>query len=466
MIELRPYQQDFATDIANAMRCGYRRVIGSMATGSGKGTVAAHWAARAASKARRVLVLAHRKELIEDLSDRIGGHGVRHGLIASGRSMDLSEPVQVGSVDSVARRLHLLPPFDLLIQDEAHHLIEGNKWGRVIDAWPRAFLLGLTATPQRLSGEGLGVGHGGYFEQLVLGPTAEWLTDNGFLARARVLSPPGVDLSRIRSFDTPTGKARAVEILSSGQAMGDPIGHYLREIAPIHKGTVVGFCISVSHADAVAEAYRRAGIAAASLDGKTDKTLRRQLLRDLGDGTLKALFSCEIISEGTDIPSVTGAQLLRPTDSLSLYLQQVGRALRPSLGKPHATILDHVGNANRHGLPTDPREWTLEGKVGRKVGEPALSVRVCPRCFSTMRSGQPRCIDCGHEFVAERREITVVEGELVEVQRRERRQEQATAATLEDLIQIGKRRGMKSPAGWARHVLAAREAKGLRRVAA
>ena len=460
MTNLRPYQSDFTAEISAAMRHGCRRVLGTMPTGSGKGTVAAYMAASAAAKGHRVMILAHRKELIEDLSGRIGSHGVRHGLVAAGRSMDLSQQVQVGSVDTVARRLHMLPSPTLIIQDEAHHLVEGNKWGKVIAAWPSAYLVGLTATPQRLSGEGLGVGHGGYFQQLVLGPTAQWLTDNGYLARARVLSPPGVDLSRIRSFDTPTGKARAAEILSTGQAMGDPIGHYLREIAPIHKGTVVGFCVSVAHAGAVAEAYRRVGIPAAALDGKTDKDLRRQLLRDLGDGTLKALFSCEIISEGTDIPSVTGAQLLRPTDSLSLYLQQVGRALRPSPGKPHAVILDHVGNANRHGLPTDPREWTLEGKVGRKAGEPALSVKVCPKCFSCMPSAKQVCPDCGHEFTPERRELVHVDGELVEIQRRERRQEQGTAQTLDDLIAIGKRRGMKYPRAWAQHVLAARQAKG------
>jgi superfamily II DNA or RNA helicase len=477
MIELRPYQELFTANISTALAI-HRRVVGTMATGSGKGTVAAFMAERAASRGHRVLVLAHRKELIEDLSGRIGGHGVRHGLIAAGRSMDLSQAVQVGSVDTVARRLRLIPAPTLIIQDEAHHLIEGNKWGRVIDAWPDAYLVGLTATPQRLSGEGLGEGHGGYFRQLIQGPTAQWLTDEGYLSRARVLAPPGFDLSGIRRFDTATGKARASEVLRSGQAMGDPVGHYRREIAPIHNGTVLGFCVSVPNAEGYAQLYRDAGIPAACLHGDTEPALRRQLIADLGSGVLKALFSCEIISEGTDIPSVSGVQLLRPTDSLTLYLQQVGRGLRPIYapgrdlstregrlqaiadgGKPWTVVLDHVGNSHRHGLPTDDREWTLEGKVGRQGGQAAPSVRVCPRCFSAMPSGRPVCADCGHEFVPERRELATVDGELVEVQRREARREQATAQTLEDLIQIGTRRGMKNPRGWARHVLAARGAK-------
>ena len=465
MITLYPHQEQFKNDISAALKV-HRRVVGTMATGSGKGTVAAYMAGRAAERGHRVYILAHRKELIEDLSERIGGHGVRHGLIAANRSMDLSERVQVCSVDSLARRLHKVPAPTLIIQDEAHHLIEGNKWGRVIAAWPNAFLVGLTATPQRLSGEGLGEGHGGYFRHLVLGPSPQWLTDNGpehgrtYLARARVLAPPGIDLSGIRNFDTPTGKAKAGEILRAGQAMGDPVGHYRREIAPIHNGTVLGFCISVPHATAMAELYRAAGIPAAALDGKTEPRLRRQMIQDLGSGVLKALFSCEIISEGTDIPSVTGVQLFRPTDSLSLYLQQVGRGLRWCDGKPYAVVLDHVGNSHRHGLPTDEREWTLEGKVGRQGGEKAPSVKVCPQCFSAMASVAPKCAECGFEFRPEKREIVQVDGELVEVQRREARREQSTAQTLEQLIEVGKRRQMKNPRGWAQHVLAARQAKG------
>ena len=459
-IELRPYQATFTADIAAAFRQGYRRVCGTMATGSGKGTVAAAMVARAVERGHRVYVLAHRTELVEDLSDRIGRHGIRHGLIAANRSMDLSCAVQVASVDTIVRRLHKLPAPSLIIQDEAHHLIAGNKWGKVISAWPGAYLVGLTATPQRLSGEGLGDGYGGFFQHLILGPSAAWLTEQGFLSRARVLAPPGVDLSKIRSFDTITGKARASEMLSRGQAMGDAIGHYRREIAPIHAGTVVGFCVSVSHAEAMAAAYRDAGIAAASLDGKTDRVIRRQLLRDLGNGALKALFSCEIISEGTDIPSVTGAQLLRPTDSLTLYLQQVGRALRVSPGKPHAVILDHVGNSHRHGLPTDPREWSLEGKVGGKAGERPPSVKVCSRCFCAMPSGKSVCPECGHIFTSQPREIVNVPGQLKEIQaRQQRRAEQSSARTLADLIAYGEARGMQRPHAWARHVLAAREAK-------
>jgi DNA repair protein RadD len=464
-IDLRPYQEDFTADISAAFRAGCRRVVGTMATGSGKGTVAAAMAQRAAENGHRVLILAHRKELIEDLSSRIERAGVEHGVIAANRSMDFSRRVQVASVDTIARRLHMVPEPTLIIQDEAHHLIVGNKWGKVIAAWPSAYLVGLTATPERLSGEGLGEGHGGYFQRLILGPSAEWLTEQGYLSRARVLAPPpSHQLTSIKRYDTVTGKAKVAEILSKPQAIGDPVGYYQREIAPIHSGTVLGFCINVPAAEAMEQLYRASGIPSACLHGGTDPVLRRQMITDLGAGKLKALFSCEIVSEGTDIPSVTGVQLFRPTDSLTLYLQQVGRGLRVVEGKPYAVVLDHVGNSGRHGLPTDEREWSLEGKAGRKAaGERAPSVKICPQCFAAMSSQARQCPECGHEFAPEKRELQHVPGQLQEVTRgipRARFHEQRQAQTLEDLIAVGERRGMKNPRGWARHVMAARQLKG------
>jgi DNA repair protein RadD len=481
MINFRPYQETFTADISSAFREGCRRVVGSMATGSGKGTVAAGMAQRAAAKGRMVLILAHRKELIEDLSNRIGSAGVPHGVIAANRSMDLSLPVQIASVDTIARRLHQVPAPTLIIQDEAHHLIVGNKWGKVIAAWPNAFLVGLTATPERLSGEGLGEGHGGYFQRLILGPSPQWLTDEGYLSRAKILQPPPCDeLSSIKRFDTVTGREKVQQIMMRPQAIGDPVGYYRRYIAPVHTGTVLGFCVSIPHAEMMEEMYRREGIPSASLSGKTDPQLRRQMIADLGTGKLRALFSCEIISEGTDIPSVTGVQLFRPTDSLTLYLQQVGRCLRTIYakgydlettegrlaaidagGKPFSVVLDHVGNSHRHGYPTDLHPWSLEGKAKRKQGERPPSVKVCPSCFCSMPSASQKCPECGHQFVAERRELEHIDGELIEVDpaqvARQKKREQATARTLDQLIALGKERNMRYPHVWARKVLAARQ---------
>jgi superfamily II DNA or RNA helicase len=188
-----------------------------------------------------------------------------------------------------------------------------------------------------------------------------------------------------------------------------------------------------------------------------DASTRRRLLEQLGSGELKVLTSCSLIGEGVDVPSVGGCLLLRPTQSLALHLQMIGRCLRPQEGK-EAVILDHVGNIERLGHHLDEQEWTLDG-VRKRQREAALSIRVCPSCFSALRSGTQQCPECGHAFAPQPREIVQVEGELRELERRERRAEQSSAQSFDDLVRIGHRRGMANPRGWARHVLAAREAK-------
>jgi len=237
--------------------------------------------------------------------------------------------------------------------------------------------------------------------------------------------------------------------------MGDCLTHYRRYL---DGQTAIAFCCSIAHAEAVADLFQRNGVAAASIDGTMDSPTRERLLSDLGAGRLKVLTSCALIGEGVDVPSVAGCILLRPTQSVSLHLQMIGRCLRPQPGKT-AVILDHVGNTQRLGHHLEEREWTLDG-TPKRDREAAPSVKVCPCCFSAMPSVKQVCPDCGHEFVVERRELTTVEGELKEVQQVDRKREQSRAHTLEDLIQVGKRRNMKNPIGWARHVMAARQTKG------
>jgi DNA repair protein RadD len=190
-----------------------------------------------------------------------------------------------------------------------------------------------------------------------------------------------------------------------------------------------------------------------------DSSTREQLLGDLGAGRLKVLTSCQLIGEGVDVPSVAGCILLRPTQSVSLHLQMIGRCLRPQPGKT-AVILDHVGNVLRLGHHLEEREWSLDG-TPKKTASSAIGEGL-PGSVSAVLPSAPNqlCPDCGHEFVAERRELVHVDGELEEITTVSRKREQARATTLQDLIQVGQRRNMKNPVGWARHVLAARETKG------
>jgi DNA repair protein RadD len=269
----------------------------------------------------------------------------------------------VGSVQTVVRRLALLPAPDLIIQDEAHHLVAGNVWGRVINTWPQAHLIGKTATPERLDGKGLGVEAGGYFEALVLGPSAAWLVRQCWMAKPRVFSWTGARNSKLRRRIDDFDLEQAAQAFGDRAAIGDAVSHYRRRL---HPGTAICFCCTIEHAEQMAAAFRAAGIRGASVSGSTPAEERKRPIAGLGTGEVEVLSSCMIISEGTDIPSVGGAILMRPTASLPLYLQMVGRALRPAPGKSEAVILDHVGNAHRHGLPTDEREWNLAGRHRRE----------------------------------------------------------------------------------------------------
>ena len=448
-MQLRPYQQQLITDIRLQYQMGRRRVLAVLATGGGKTVCFSYIAQSAARKGNRVCILVHRAELLEQASRSLKAMCIPHGLIQAGRSMNLTHAVQVASVGTIARRLHLLPRdfFQLVVVDEAHHTTAGT-WSKVVDHFHTAHLLGVTATPIRGDGRGLGE----HYEVMVQGPTAAWLTDNGFLARARVLAPPGFDAAGLRKrmgdYDTKQAEQRVKQI------HGDVFSHYCRHLSG---QTAIAFCFSVAHAEAVADLFQRQGVAAASIDGTMDSPTRRGLLEDLGTGRLKVLTSCALLGEGVDVPSVGGCIMLRPTASVGLHLQMIGRCLRPS-GDKVAVVLDHVGNTLNLGHHLEDREWSLDG-VKKRDREAAPSVKVCPVCFAANPANAQVCVECRHEFRPEVRELQVVPGELRELQMRARRREQGGAQTLEDLIALGHQRGMKNPHGWAKHVMAARMAR-------
>jgi len=443
-MNLRPYQQQLITDIRLQYQLGHKSVLAVLPTGGGKTVCFSYIAEQASIKGNRVLVLVHRQELLDQASRAMP---MPHGRISAGRGMDLSHAVQIASVQTLARRLHLLPRdfFQLLIVDEAHHTTAGT-WAKVIEHFHAAKLLGVTATPIRSDGRGLGE----HYQAMVEGPSAQQLTDAGFLAAAKVLAPPGFDSTGIRKrmgdFDPREAEQRV------GTIMGDCLGHYRKHLPG---QTAIAFCCSVAHAEAVADLFQRNGIAAASIDGSMDSATRRELLQRLAVGDLKVLTSCALIGEGVDVPSVGGCILLRPTASVALHLQMIGRCLHPQPGK-RAVVLDHVGNTLRLGHHLEDRDWTLEG-IKKRDREKAPSVKVCPACYAAARSAARECPECGHRFAPEVRELQVVEGELVELAARARRREQGNARDLESLRELARARGYKT--GWAERVYQARVAR-------
>jgi superfamily II DNA or RNA helicase len=456
-LTLRDYQSRAIHDLRTAYRSGARAPLLVLPTGGGKTVVFAAITAGAVERGRRVLILVHRRELIRQASAKLTWAGVEHGVIAAGFEPS-DHPVQVASVQTLARRLKLQTwQPDLIVVDEAHHAVAGT-WSQILDHWPHALRLGVTATPVRRDGRGLGA----MFDRLVLGPSMQDLTAQGFLTRARIYAPRirfQEGNLRVRSGDYAPEQAAAE--LDKPSITGDAIEHYQR----LGRGCgAIAFCCTTAHAEHVAAQFRASGITSQTVLGTTSVQDRELAINNLATGALQVLVSVDVISEGTDVPSVGCAILLRPTQSEGLYLQQVGRVLRPAPGKDHALILDHVGNVHRHGFPDDVRTWTLDDARRRtgKGGPAAPAVRTCESCFAAFKPA-PVCPCCGAECAAPAREIRQTDGELQELAReavaRARRRDQGQARTLTDLIQVGIARGMKNPAGWARHVYFARSLK-------
>lgn len=491
-IILRAFQDDAVTRLRNAIRQGFRSPLLVSPTGSGKTRMFAWLVARLVGNGKRVVVLDHRDELTAQISTALSDAGALHGLIVAGGSYyDPRVLAHVASVQTLVKRLDRVTVPDFVIIDEAHHCIAGSTWDKVVAYWraanPNLVLIGVTATPERLSGEGLGQ----VFDCMVLGPTVAELIADGWLSNYTLFSPPGqVDMTGVKRTGGDFNKAEAGSRVDKPAITGNAVAHYRRHL---NGAPAVAFCNSIQHAEHVAETFRGAGFRSAHIDGKMDKTLRRDAIRDFGAGRLNVLTSCDLISEGFDVPGIVGAILLRPTQSLALYLQQVGRALRPvyedgadmttrdgrlrgmALGpKPKAVIIDHVGNSGRaeagtfivnHGMPDDERQWSLEGRDRKKkeVDPDAQPYKQCTQCYATNRVLASSCRECGHVFAVKARVVKEVEGELEEVDpevaRAQFKLARAKAADIESLVQVGRIRGMKNPEGWASHVIAAREEK-------
>ena len=463
MLTLRDYQQQGVDNIRQSYIEGKQSPLFVLPTGGGKTVVFCHIAQQTSSRNKRVLILVHRVELLRQTSKALTKSGVKHGLINPKYTPDLFAPVQVASVQTLVRRLDKIEPPDLIIIDEAHHANAGS-WKKVIEAYPKAKILGVTATPCRGDGRGLGLDSGGVFDDLVMGPQIPKLIDEGYLVSPVVYAPPKkLDLSNVRTVRGDYDSKQVEMVVDKPKITGDAVEHYMK-LCPGVPGVV--FCVSVKHAENVAEEFRMKGYRAYHVDGSMDDDMRTTILNGLGDGTVDVVTSCDLISEGTDIPAIGCAILLRPTQSTGLYLQQVGRALRTSDGKSHAIILDHVGNVLTHGLPDDERDWTLEGKKRRgKKGEQEENIRVqqCQNCF-IVHEPAPECPSCGHKAPPKEVIPDQVDGELQKMTpdakkalKRQRTKEVAQAETLDELKAIAKERGYKR--GWAQHIFNARKSK-------
>lgn len=468
-ILLRDYQDGLVTGARAALR-RVRRVLVQAPTGAGKTVIAGYMIEGAARRGFTCWFNCHRVELVEQTSWTFRQFGIEHGVVAPGYDFDPSAQVQVCSIDTLRHRAALLPPPRLVVWDEAHHMAAAT-WAALQAALSEAWHVGLSATPWRLNGEGLR----DYFEELIPGPQIAELIRQGALSPFRVFAPPPPDgLGRVRKVAGEFAVGAAAQVMGDAKIIGDVVTHWQARAAGLR---TVGFACNVEHSRAMVAAFRERGIPAAHLDGNTPARERRQIIRDYADGALAVLWNVALFGEGFDLAAHAGKPVTidaviqaRPTQSLALHLQQQGRALRPAPGKV-AVILDHAGNTYRHGLPDDEREWSLDGrpKTPRAANDNAPPPPVtCSGCWHQIRRPLPRaCPHCGHPLeAADPRPIKAADGHLVEIGEAERRRirqmrarEQAEAQTLQELVALGQRRGMKNPQGWAWRVWSARAAR-------
>ena len=493
VIELRGYQDAALTGTRDALRRGRRAPILVAPTGSGKTVMASAVIVGAEAKGRRCWFVAHRFALIQQASLKLAACGIRHRIIAPakkvrqiqlahmrelGRSwVDHRALTAVGTVQTLVRRLDQVGEApDVIILDECHLSI-APTYQKVVAAFPGAVLLGLTATPSRLDGKGLGKDHGGLYDELILLCQPEDLVAEGFLVMPRIFCAEQLlDMGgahRVRGdWDAKDQDAR----VNKPKLIGDAVEHY-RSAA--NGRPAMAFCASVKHAENTAEAFRAAGYRALAISGDTPVEEQDAAILALSNGELDVVCNCQMYIEGLDQPAISCILLLTQTLSVTRYLQMVGRGSRPHPGKDDFIILDHGGNWFIHGHPYAAREWSLDGTVRlkRKAANDNGEVHVttCPKCRSVLFSGTTRCPECGYAFTARDRPIKVQAGNLVEITaelraemkakaeaeklaaRRTRITEEHQCESVEELAELGRRRGYSFPHAWAQKKWATRK---------
>jgi len=453
MITLRPYQEKVIAETREAYAHRHRAVLLVMPTGAGKTMTASTVVHGAAAKGNTTWWLTHRRELATQASDTFHALGIPHGTVQSGFVSNPTATVQVASIQTIVRRLAHLPEPNLIVFDETHH-IGASQWAEIFNRFPRAKVLGLTATPWRLDGQGLGR----WYTKMVRGPETGELIAEGSLSKYRLFAPGTPDLSGVTVTGGDYQRGALAKAMDKPQIVGDAIGHYKRLCSG--KRAVV-FAAGIENSKNIVAEFLSHGIPAEHVDGSMTSEMRDGAVERFRQGKTLILSNADLFGEGFDVPAIEAAILLRPTKSLSLHLQQVGRALRPAPGKAEAIILDHAGNSLVHGLPDDLREWSLEDREKKRRAERAeVSIRQCPECFYVYRPAA-KCPSCGYVHPIKAREIEVVEGTLTEVKAipRAKFREQGSANSLEALIQLGRQRGYKSPEFWARKVWASRQGR-------
>lgn len=370
---LRDYQQELVEKIISQWGAGNRRLLMGLPTGAGKTVLFSAVAEQFIRRGEGVLILAHREELLLQAQEKLEAVvGQPTGLIKAGYPTNPERLIQVASIQSLIRRN--FPAAGLVVVDEAHHS-PANSYKKVFEHYSSAYILGVTATPHRPDGQGFR----DIYDALIVGKSTKELIDAGYLCDFKIVaSPKVIDTTGVKTVGGDFNQEQLIQAVNSSLLVGDLIESWRRFANG--KKTIV-FAVNVEHSMKIACGYLDAGIPAEHLDGSTPPDERRAILEKFRTGKILILSNCGIVSEGFDVPSIEAVQCVRPTKSLNLWLQIIGRSLRPFEGKTHAIIIDHSTNWIEHGLPDETREWTLEPK---SMEHRSLAVE-CEKCHHIFR---------------------------------------------------------------------------------
>lgn len=437
----RPYQNEAIEMLRENIRKGIRRQLLVMPTGCGKTLTASTMIKSAVERGRRVLFVAHRIELIDQTVKTMHAIGVDCGVIrGSDRRRKRSAPVQVASVATLVRRIR--PDADLVFIDEAHRALAKSYVEGVLEAYPKAVHIGLTATPCRSDGRPLGT----MYDAIVQAITYERAIAEGYLAAPIVYSTPAPpDLTDVSITGGDYNAGELAEAMTKGALIGNIVEHWQKYAGG--RRTVV-FAAGVEHSQGIVDRFIGAGVRAEHLDGNTPEEQRRAILKRLASGETQVVSNVGVLCEGWDMPACKCLVLARPTKSLSLFMQMGGRIFRP-WNDVTPIILDHASNVTKHGLPHMDRPWSLEARI--KNSKSDAPTKECPNCFARIAANAKACPHCDVEQTPEERgdgqtKLVEKDGELVEIKPPTEAEREEWLARA---IETAKRKGYDR--GWVFH---------------
>lgn len=437
VVKLRDYQVELREKIYQKWQTGNKNVLAVLPTGGGKSVIMSTIVLDHHNVNLKCAVIAHRNELVNQMSCHLAKQGIFHKIIGSnstvaqitrkhraefGKSfINPSAITAVVGVDTLIARFDDMKKWgaqiDLWLQDESHHLLKANKWGKALELFPNAKGLGVTATPARADGQGLSFDSDGLMDAIIIGPTTRYLIETGNLSDYEIVCPVSdlnVDNEAVaKNGDwSPQTLRKAAK---NSKIIGDVVQNYIK-YAGNRKGII--FATDVETADEISKDFNTSGVRCVSLNGKSQTAFREQSIEGFAKGNIQILVNVDLFDEGFDVPSCEVVVLARPTASLGKYLQMIGRGLRPAPNKT-ALIIDHVSNVVRHGLPDKLRQWSLgrRDKKAKQLKDPEeIPLTTCKSCLKPYEKFRVVCPYCGFEKplpAAKSRSIEMVEGDLV-----------------------------------------------------